>query len=71
MTKNAEKFAAGFRARAEALSLHDHRRSHVPSLQPDTAPAPRHWLPAVLPARSSLWSEFGLTVFERAERAGG
>jgi len=28
-------------------------------------------IPACLPVRSSLWNEFGLTVFERAERAGG
>jgi hypothetical protein len=28
-------------------------------------------IPSRLPVRSSLWNEFGLTVFELAERAGG
>jgi hypothetical protein len=28
-------------------------------------------IPARLPARLTLWSEFGLTVFERAELSGG
>ena len=50
------------------------RREYAPqgqSSRDKAAPKPLIQVPARLPVRAALWNGFGLTVFERAERAGG